>query len=58
MDGRRGVVTGPVLPAIFDALVALFSWLVQTAALTLWRKLRGQRALVWRHAARACHGAA
>ncbi len=40
------IVTGPVLPTIFGALIALFSWLVQTTARMLWRKLRGQRGLV------------
>ena len=38
-------VTGPVLPAMFGALIALFSWLVQSAARAVWRKLRSRRGL-------------
>lgn len=34
------VVAGPVLPAIFGAIIALLSWLVHTAARALWRRLR------------------
>lgn len=33
-------VAGPVLPAMFGAIIALLSWLVHTAARALWRKLR------------------
>ena len=38
-------VAGPVLPAMFGAVVALFSWLVHTTARALWRRLRPQRCL-------------
>ena len=34
------LVAGPVLPAMFGAVIALFSWLVHTAARALWRRLR------------------
>lgn len=34
------VVAGPILPAIFGAIIALLSWLVHTAARALWRRLR------------------
>lgn len=33
-------VAGPILPAMFGALIALLSWLVHTAARALWRRLR------------------
>lgn len=33
-------VAGPILPAMFGAIIALFSWLVHTAARALWRRLR------------------
>lgn len=33
-------VAGPVLPAMFGAVIAVFSWLVHTAARALWRRLR------------------
>ena len=33
-------VAGPILPAMFGAVIALFSWLVHTAARALWRRLR------------------
>ncbi len=33
-------VAGPILPAMFGAVIALFSWLVHAAARTLWRRLR------------------
>jgi len=33
-------VTGPILPAMFGAVIALFSWLVHAAARALWRRLR------------------
>ena len=36
-------VAGPILPAMFGAIIALFSWLVHTTARALWRKLRPQR---------------
>lgn len=38
-------VIGPILPAMFGALIALFSWLVQSAARAVWRKLRSRRGL-------------
>ncbi|MGF6272717.1 hypothetical protein ABIB38_001073 [Massilia sp. UYP11] len=34
------VVAGPILPAMFGAIIALFSWLVHAAARALWRRLR------------------
>lgn len=34
------VVAGPVLPAMFGAAIALFSWLVHTAWRALWHRLR------------------
>lgn len=34
------LAAGPVLPAIFGAVIALFSWLAQTAGRALWRRLR------------------
>lgn len=34
------LVAGPVLPAMFGAVIASFSWLVHTAARALWRRLR------------------
>jgi len=34
------LVAGPVLPAMFGAVIALFSWLVHTAARAVWRRLR------------------
>lgn len=33
-------VAGPVLPAMFGTVIALFSWLVHTAARALWRRVR------------------
>lgn len=33
-------VAGPILPAMFGAVIALLSWLVHTAARALWRRLR------------------
>jgi hypothetical protein len=33
-------VAGPILPAMFGVLIALFSWLVHAAARALWRRLR------------------
>ncbi|AWL07249.1 hypothetical protein ACFOHT_27160 [Massilia oculi] len=32
-------VAGPVLPAMFGAVIAVFSWLVHAAARALWRRL-------------------
>jgi len=40
-----GFVIGPVLPALFGAMVALFSWVVHTAWRVLWRKVRARRGL-------------
>lgn len=40
-----GFVVGPILPAIFGAMVALFSWTVHTAGRALWRKVRSKRGL-------------
>lgn len=34
------LVAGPILPAMFGAVIALLSWLVHTAARALWRRLR------------------
>ncbi|WP_208278004.1 hypothetical protein [Massilia oculi] len=33
-------VAGPILPAMFGSVIAVFSWLVHTAARALWRRLR------------------
>lgn len=33
-------VAGPILPAMFGAVIALFSWLVHAAGRALWRRLR------------------
>jgi hypothetical protein len=40
-----GFAVGPILPAIFGAMVALFSWMVHAARCALWRKLRSKRGL-------------
>jgi len=40
-----GFVIGPVLPALFGAMVSLFSWMVHTAWRVLWRKVRARRGL-------------
>jgi len=34
------LVAGPVLPAMFGAVIALLSWVAHTAARALWRRLR------------------
>lgn len=34
------LVAGPILPAMFGAVIALLSWLLHTAARALWRTLR------------------
>ena len=41
-----GFVVGPILPAIFGAIIALFSWLVHAARRALWRRIRPERGLV------------
>jgi len=33
-------VAGPILPAMFGSVIAVFSWLVHAAARALWRRLR------------------
>lgn len=38
-------VTGPILPAMFGAVIALFSWLAHTVARAVWRRLRARRGL-------------
>ncbi|MEW7848858.1 hypothetical protein AB2N08_09160 [Massilia aurea] len=38
-----GFVVGPILPAMFGAIIALFSWTVHTTGRALWRKVRAKR---------------
>jgi hypothetical protein len=40
-----GFVIGPVLPALFGAVIALLSWVVHTVGRALWRKVRSKRGL-------------
>ena len=40
-----GFVIGPVLPALFGAVIKLLSWAVHAVGRALWRKVRSRRSL-------------